>query len=149
MLGVGDRVVLRTADDELTEPAKDKSLKRRNQVSGRWRQSTVKVLINAGLQDGGRLVGLFAGCGGRFGDTIRWPVHRRNQNIGRQRMNGLLRVGDTLAAGGRAPPISSAYANRDGYLVDVLAPSARRPSGVAIAASLRCVTAGYRVCWRG
>ncbi len=119
-LQVGDRVVLRTQMTELLSLQRDKSLKRVDQVSAK-ETTTVEVLITPGCRMVGRSLGALR-LRRRFG-VYPLAVHRRNQNIGRQLDDLVVRVGDTLLLEG-APDDIKRLADDMG-LVDVSQPSAR------------------------
>jgi di/tricarboxylate transporter len=120
MLEVGDRVVLRTQMTELLSLQRDKSLKRMDQVSA-VETSTVEVLITPGCKMVGRSLGSLR-LRRRFG-VYPLAVHRRNQNIGRQLDELVVRVGDTLLLEGAPADIQRLAAEME--LVDVSHPSAR------------------------
>jgi len=120
MLEVGDRVVLRTQMTELLSLQRDKSLKRMDQVSA-VETSTVEVLITPGCKMVGRSLGSLR-LRRRFG-VYPLAVHRRNQNIGRQLDELVVRVGDTLLLEGAPADIQRLATEMD--LVDVSHPSAR------------------------
>ncbi len=119
-LQVGDRVVLRTQMTELLSLQRNKSLKRVDQVSTVETQ-TVEVLITPGCKMVGRSLGALR-LRRRFG-VYPLAVHRRNQNIGRQLDELVVRVGDTLLLEG-APEDIQRLAVEMG-LVDVSRPRAR------------------------
>ena len=119
-LQVGDRVVLRTQITELLSLQTNKSLKRVDQVSA-VETKTVEVLITPGCKMVGRSLGSLR-LRRRFG-VYPLAVHRRNQNIGRQLDDLVVRVGDTLLLEG-APDDIMRLAN-EMNLVDVSQPSAR------------------------
>ncbi|MDO6728743.1 SLC13 family permease [Marinovum sp. 2_MG-2023] len=119
-LQVGDRVVLRTQMTELLSLQRDKSLKRVDQVSA-VETTTVEVLITPGCKMVGRSMGSMR-LRRRFG-VYPLAVHRRNQNIGRQLDELVVRVGDTLLLEGAADDIKRLATEMD--LVDVTQPSAR------------------------
>ena len=119
-LAVGDRVVLRTAMTELLSLQATKDLRRVDQVSAVESQ-TVEVLITPGCKMIGRTLGALR-LRRRFGVYV-LAVHRRNQNIGRQLDDLVVRVGDTLLLEGSAGDIQRLAAEMD--LVDVSHPSAR------------------------
>jgi len=120
MLQVGDRVVLRTQMTELLSLQSNKELKRVDQVSA-VETSTVEVLITPGCKMVGRSLGSLR-LRRRFG-VYPLAVHRRNQNIGRQLDELIVRVGDTLLLEGAPEDIKRLAAEMD--LVDVSHPSAR------------------------
>ena len=119
-LEVGDRIVLRTQMTELLSLQRDKSLKRVDQVSA-VETSTVEVLITPGCKMVGRSLGSMR-LRRRFG-VYPLAVHRRNQNIGRQLDDLIVRVGDTLLLEGAPEDIRRLA--REMELVDVSHPSAR------------------------
>jgi len=119
-LQVGDRVVLRTQMTELLSLQRNKSLKRVDQVSA-VETTTVEVLITPGCRMVGRTLGSMR-LRRRFG-VYPLAVHRRNQNIGRQLDDLVVRVGDTLLLEGAPEDIQRLSREMD--LVDVSKPSAR------------------------
>jgi di/tricarboxylate transporter len=119
-LEVGDRVVLRTQMTELLSLQRNKSLKRVDQVSA-VETTTVEVLITPGCKMVGRRLGALR-LRRRFG-VYPLAVHRRNQNIGRQLDELVVRVGDTLLLEGAPEDIKRLAQEMD--LVDVSHPSAR------------------------
>jgi di/tricarboxylate transporter len=119
-LQVGDRVVLRTQMTELLSLQRNKSLKRVDQVSA-VETSTVEVLITPGCKMVGKSLGQLR-LRRRYG-VYPLAVHRRNQNIGRQLDDLVVRVGDTLLLEGAPEDIQRL--SRDMNLVDVSHPSAR------------------------
>lgn len=119
-LQVGDRVVLRTQMTELLSLQRNKSLKRVDQVSA-VETSTVEVLITPGCKMVGRALGALR-LRRRYGVYV-LAVHRRNQNIGRQLDELVVRVGDTLLLEGAPADIQRLAADMD--MVDVSHPSAR------------------------
>ncbi len=119
-LRVGDRVVLRTRMTELLSLQRNKSLKRVDQVSA-VETATVEVLITPGCRMVGRSLGSLR-LRRRFGVYV-LAVHRRNQNIGRQIDDLIVRVGDTLLLEGAPADIQRLSAEMD--LVDVSAPTER------------------------
>lgn len=119
-LQVGDRVVLRTQMTELLSLQRNKSLKRVDQVSA-VETTTVEVLITPGCKMVGRTLGALR-LRRRFG-VYPLAVHRRNQNIGRQLDELVVRVGDTLLLEGAPEDIQRLSREMD--LVDVSKPSAR------------------------
>ena len=92
-LKVGDRVVLRTKMTELLGLQRNKELKRVDQVSA-VETKTVEVLITPGCRLVGRALGGMR-LRRRYGVYV-LAVHRRNQNIGVQLDDLVVRVGDTL-----------------------------------------------------
>ncbi|MEL7093252.1 MAG: SLC13 family permease [Pseudomonadota bacterium] len=119
-LEVGDRVVLRTQMTELLSLQRNKELKRLNQV-GAVETTTVEVLITPGCRMVGRRLGAMR-LRRRYGVYV-LAVHRRNQNIGRQLDDLVVRVGDTLLLEGAPEDIKRLAADMD--MVDVAQPSQR------------------------
>ena len=119
-LKVGDRVVLRTEMTELLSLQTNKELKRVDQVSA-VETKTVEVLITPGCRMVGRTLGAMR-LRRRYGVYV-LAVHRRNQNIGRQLDDLVVRVGDTLLLEGAPADIQRLAADMD--MVDVTQPSAR------------------------
>ncbi len=119
-LNVGDRVVLRTEMTELLSLQSNKELKRVDQVSA-VETKTVEVLITPGCRMVGRTLGAMR-LRRRYGVYV-LAVHRRNQNIGRQLDDLVVRVGDTLLLEGSPADIQKLAADMD--MVDVAQPSAR------------------------
>ena len=137
-LQVGDRVVLRTRMTELLSLQSNKELKRVDQVSA-VETATVEVLITPGCKMVGRSLGALR-LRRRYGVYV-LAVHRRNQNIGRQLDELVVRVGDTLLLEGAPEDINRLAADMD--MVDVSQPSARAfrrgHAPIAIAALLGIV----------
>jgi di/tricarboxylate transporter len=119
-LQLGDRVVLRTQMTELLSLQSNKELKRVDQVSA-VETKTVEVLITPGCRMVGRTLGAMR-LRRRYGVYV-LAVHRRNQNIGRQLDDLVVRVGDTLLLEGSPADIQKLAADMD--MVDVTQPSAR------------------------
>lgn len=119
-LQVGDRVVLRTAMTELLSLQATKELKRVDQLSA-VETSTVEVLITPGCKMIGRTLGALR-LRRRYG-VYTLAVHRRNQNIGRQLDELIVRIGDTLLLEGTPEDIQRLASDMD--MVDVSHPSAR------------------------
>ena len=119
-LQVGDRIVLRTAMTELLSLQRNKELKRVDQLSS-VETSTVEVLITPGCKMVGRSLGAMR-LRRRYG-VYPLAVHRRNQNIGRQLDDLVVKVGDTLLLEGTAEDIQRLATDMD--MVDVSQPSAR------------------------
>ncbi|WP_435310145.1 SLC13 family permease [Primorskyibacter sedentarius] len=119
-LQVGDRVVLRTQMTELLSLQTNRELKRVDQVSA-VETSTVEVLITPGCKMVGRSLGALR-LRRRYG-VYPLAVHRRNQNIGRQLDELVVRVGDTLLLEGAPADIQRLASEME--LVDVTKPSAR------------------------
>ena len=144
-LQVGDRVVLRTQMSELLSLQQDKSLKPVDQVSA-VETATVEVLITPGCKMIGRSLGNLR-LRRRYG-VYPLAVHRKNQNIGRQLDDLVVRVGDTLLLEGAPADIQRLSVDMD--MVDVSHPSERayrrRHAPVAIAALIALVAlAGFGV----
>lgn len=119
-LQVGDRVVLRTEMTELLSLQRNKELKRVDQVSAVETQ-TVEVLISPGCKMIGRSLGAMR-LRRRYG-VYTLAVHRRNQNIGMQLDDLIVRVGDTLLLEGAAEDIARLSVDMD--MTDVSKPSGR------------------------
>ena len=120
VLQVGDRVVLRTQMTELLSLQRNKSLKRLDQV-GAVETTTVEVLISPGCKMVGRSLGALR-LRRRYG-VYPLAVHRRNQNIGRQLDDLIVKVGDTLLLEGAPEDIQRLAQDMD--LVDVSQPAQR------------------------
>ncbi len=120
ILQVGDRVVLRTQMTELLSLQANKELKRVDQLSA-VETTTVEALITPGCRMVGRSLGSMR-LRRRYG-VYPLAVHRRNQNIGRQLDDLIVKVGDTLLLEGAAEDIQRLAADMD--MVDVSHPSAR------------------------
>ncbi|MDU8927375.1 SLC13 family permease [Alisedimentitalea sp. MJ-SS2] len=119
-LQAGDRVVLRTQMAELLSLQQDKSLKPVEQVSA-VETTTVEVLITPGCKMIGRSLGSMR-LRRRYG-VYPLAVHRKNQNIGRQLDDLVVRVGDTLLLEGSPADIQRLSIDMD--MVDVSQPTAR------------------------
>mgnify|MGYP003665329975 FL=1 len=119
-LQLGDRVVLRTQMTELLSLQANKELKRVDQVSA-VETSTVEVLITPGCKMVGRSLGALR-LRRRYG-VYPLAVHRRNQNIGRQLDELIVKVGDTLLLEGAMADVQRLASDMD--MVDVSQPSAR------------------------
>ncbi|MEL6451905.1 MAG: SLC13 family permease [Pseudomonadota bacterium] len=119
-LEVGDRVVLRTQMTELLSLQRNKELKRLDQV-GAVETTTVEVLITPGCKMIGRSLGALR-LRRRYG-VYPLAVHRRNQNIGRQLDDLVVKVGDTLLLEGAPEDIQRLASDMD--MVDVAKPSQR------------------------
>ena len=119
-LQLGDRVVLRTQMTELLSLQSNKELKRVDQVSA-VETTTVEVLITPGCRMVGRSLGSMR-LRRRYG-VYPLAVHRRNQNIGRQLDDLVVRIGDTLLLEGASADIQRLAADMD--MVDVSQPSER------------------------
>lgn len=119
-LQIGDRIVLRTQMTELLSLQATKDLKRVDQLSA-VETTTVEVLITPGCRMVGRSLGAMR-LRRRYG-VYPLAVHRRNQNIGLQLDELIVKVGDTLLLEGAAEDIARLAADMD--MVDVSHPSAR------------------------
>jgi len=119
-LQVGDRVVLRTKMTELLSLQRDKSLKRVDQVSS-VETTTVEVLITPGCRMVGRRLGSMR-LRRRYG-VYTLAVHRKNQNIGMQLDDLMVRVGDTLLLEGAPADIQRLAADMD--MVSINQPAER------------------------
>ena len=119
-LQVGDRVVLRSQISELLSLQRNKGLKRVDQVSA-VETTTVEVLITPGCKMVGRELGSMR-LRRRFG-VYPLAVHRRNQNIGQQLDQLVVRVGDTLLLEGAPEDIKRLAKEMD--MVDVSTPNER------------------------
>ncbi|WP_264210265.1 SLC13 family permease [Leisingera thetidis] len=137
-LQVGDRVVLRTRMTELLSLQSNKELKRVDQVSAVETQ-TVEVLITPGCRMVGRSLGAMR-LRRRYG-VYTLAVHRRNQNIGVQLDDLVVRIGDTLLLEGAPADIQRLASDMD--LADVSQPTQRAyrrsHAPIAIAALLGIV----------
>ncbi len=119
-LAEGDRVVLRTEMQELL------GLKDSNAVTlvdrvGSKRTTTVEALISPDCRLVGRSLGSLR-LRRRYG-VYPLAVHRRNQNIGRQLDEVVVRVGDTLLLEGAPEDIRRLASDVD--LIDIAEPSER------------------------
>lgn len=119
-LQVGDRVVLRTQMTELLSLQRNKELKRVDQVSA-VETTTVEVLITPGCRLVGRSLGALR-LRRRYGVYV-LAVHRKNQNIGMQIDDLVVRVGDTLLLEGTSADIQRLAADMD--MAEVSQPSQR------------------------
>ncbi|KII14836.1 MULTISPECIES: SLC13 family permease [Phaeobacter] len=137
-LQVGDRVVLRTQMTELLSLQRNKELKRVDQVST-VETETVEVLITPGCRMVGRSLGAMR-LRRRYG-VYTLAVHRRNQNIGVQLEDLVVRVGDTLLLEGNTEDIQRLAADMD--MAAVSQPSVRayrrRHAPIAIVALIGIV----------
>ena len=133
MLEEGDRVVLRTDMAEVLGLQQSRELKTVDKLS-QVATATVEVLITPGCKMIGRSLGNLR-LRRRYG-VYPLAVHRRNQNIGSQLDDLVVRVGDTLLLEGDPADIQRLASDMD--LVDVSHPSERayrrRKSPIAIAA---------------
>ncbi|MBE1294990.1 MAG: SLC13 family permease [Rhodobacteraceae bacterium] len=119
-LQVGDRVVLRTQMTELLSLQRNKELKRVDQVSA-VETKTVEVLVTPGCRLVGRSLGAMR-LRRRYGVYV-LAVHRRNQNIGVQLDDLVVRGGDTLLLEGAPADIQRLAADTD--MADVSQPTQR------------------------
>jgi len=117
-LAAGDRVVLRTQMSELLSLQQNRDLRSVDQL-GSVETETVEVLITPGCRMIGRSLGALR-LRRRYG-VYPLAVHRRNQNIGRQLDEVVVRVGDTLLLEGNGADISRLA--QDMELVDVSKPT--------------------------
>ena len=129
----GDRVVLRTEMAELLGLQDRKDVGMVDKLSS-VQTETVEVLITPGCRMVGRSLGELR-LRRRYGVYV-LAVHRRNQNIGRQLDDLVVRVGDTLLLEGAPEDIQRLAADMD--LVDITHPSIkafrRAKAPIAIAA---------------
>lgn len=109
-LQLGDRVILRTQMTELLSLQRNKELKRVDQVSA-VETKTVEVLITPGCRMVGRMLGSMR-LRRRYG-VYTLAVHRRNQNIGVQIEDLVVRIGDTLLLEGAPADIQRLSADMD------------------------------------
>ena len=109
-LKVGDLVVLRTKMTELLGLQSNKELQRVDQIST-VETKTVEVLITPGCRLVGRGLGEMR-LRRRYGVYV-LAVHRRNQNIGVQLDDLVVRVGDTLLLEGAPGDIQRLAADMD------------------------------------
>ncbi|PTE13902.1 SLC13 family permease [Pseudogemmobacter blasticus] len=132
-LMAGDRVVLRTEMTELLDLQRRKDVHLVDKLSS-VKTETVEVLIGPGCRMEGQRLGDLR-LRRRYGV---YPIaaHRRNQNIGRQLDDLVVRVGDTLLLEGAIEDIQRLAADMD--LVDVSRPSIkpfrRAKAPIAVAA---------------
>ncbi|WP_103258926.1 SLC13 family permease [Tabrizicola aquatica] len=116
-LEAGDRVVLRTEMTELMGLHARKDVHLVDKLSS-VKTETVEVLIGPGCRMEGQRLGDMR-LRRRYGVYV-LAVHRRNQNIGRQLDDLIVRVGDTLLLEGSVEDIQRLAADMD--LVDVNRP---------------------------
>lgn len=139
VLEPGDRVVLRSEMTDLLEFLDNKNLQVADKLSS-VATETVEVLISPGAQLIGRRLGDMR-LRRRYGIYV-LAAHRRDQNLGRQLDDLVVRVGDTLLVEGAPEDISRLAA--DLGLVDVSRPSARAyrrdRAPIAVACLLSVVT---------
>ena len=119
-LQAGDRVVLRTEIAELLGMQQNKDLRMVDKLSS-VQTTTVEVLITPGCKMVARSLGAMR-LRRRYG-VYPLAVHRRNQNIGRQLDDLVVRVGDTLLLEGAPEDIERLATDME--LVDVSHPKAR------------------------
>ncbi|AVW90390.1 SLC13 family permease [Celeribacter baekdonensis] len=119
-LQVGDRVVLRSQITELLSLQRDKSLKRVDQVST-VETTTMEVLITPGCKMVGRSLSSMR-LRRRYG-VYALAVHRRNQNLGQNIQDLVVRVGDTLLLEGAPADIQRLASDMD--MGDVSVPTER------------------------
>ncbi|MFD1883293.1 SLC13 family permease [Paracoccus pacificus] len=116
----GDRVVLRTPMSEVLGLQGNKDVRMVDKLSS-VQTETVEVLITPGCHMIGRSLGSMR-LRRRYGVYV-LAAHRKNQNIGRQLDDLVVRVGDTLLLEGAAADIQRLA--RDMEMVDVAQPSER------------------------
>ena len=119
-LEAGDRVVLRTPMSEVLGLQSNKELRMVDKLSS-VQTSTVEVLITPGCHMVGRSLGSMR-LRRRYGVYV-LAAHRKNQNIGRQLDDLVVRVGDTLLLEGAAEDIQRLASDMD--MVEVNVPSDR------------------------
>ncbi len=120
VLQPGDRVVLRTEVAELLGMQKNRNIRLVDKLSS-VETETVEVLISPGCRMIGRSLGELR-LRRRYGVYV-LAAHRRNQNIGRQLDDLVVRVGDTLLLEGSAEDIRRLAEDQD--LVDISHPKVR------------------------
>ncbi len=116
----GDRVVLRSGMSEILGLQQNKELRMVDKLSS-VETTTVEVLISPGCKMIGRSLGSLR-LRRRYG-VYPLAAHRRNQNIGRQLDDLVVRVGDTLLLEGAPEDIQRLAADMD--MVDVARPTER------------------------
>ncbi|NHF74033.1 SLC13 family permease [Paracoccus xiamenensis] len=119
-LEAGDRVVLRTPMSEVLGLQGNKDLRMVDKLSS-VQTNTVEVLITPGCHMIGRSLGSMR-LRRRYGVYV-LAAHRKNQNIGRQLDDLVVRVGDTLLLEGAPADIQRLSADME--MVEVSAPSDR------------------------
>ncbi|RJK99642.1 SLC13 family permease [Paracoccus siganidrum] len=119
-LEAGDRVVLRTPMSEVLGLKSHKELRTVDKLSS-VQTTTVEVLITPGCHMIGRSLGSMR-LRRRYGVYV-LAAHRKNQNIGRQLDDLVVRVGDTLLLEGAPDDIQRLAA--DMQMVEVAQPSER------------------------
>ncbi|MDE3078950.1 MAG: SLC13 family permease [Paracoccaceae bacterium] len=120
VLEAGDRVVLRTPMAEVLGLQANKDLRMVDKLSS-VQTATVEVLISPGCLMVGRSLGSLR-LRRRYG-VYPLAVHRRNQNIGRQLDDLVVRVGDTLLLEGAPEDIRRLAADME--LIDIGHPRER------------------------
>jgi di/tricarboxylate transporter len=120
VLEAGDRVMLRTEMTELLGMQARKDVHLVDKLSS-VKTETVEVLIGPGCRMEGRSLGELR-LRRRYGVYV-LAAHRRNQNIGRQLDDLIVRVGDTLLLEGSIEDIQRLAADMD--LVDISRPSVK------------------------
>jgi di/tricarboxylate transporter len=120
VLQAGDRVMLRTEMTELLGMQARKDVHLVDKLSS-VKTETVEVLIGPGCRMEGRSLGELR-LRRRYGVYV-LAAHRRNQNIGRQLDDLIVRVGDTLLLEGNIEDIQRLAADMD--LVDISRPSVK------------------------
>ncbi|MFV0409818.1 MAG: SLC13 family permease [Paracoccus sp. (in: a-proteobacteria)] len=119
-LEAGDRVVLRTPMSEILGLQSNKDLRLVDKLSS-VQTHTVEVLITPGCHMVGRSLGSMR-LRRRYGVYV-LAAHRKNQNIGRQLDDLVVRVGDTLLLEGAPADIQRLAADME--MVEVSEPSDR------------------------
>ncbi|MEM6825310.1 MAG: SLC13 family permease [Pseudomonadota bacterium] len=117
VLNAGDRVVLRTEVGELLGLQANPNLRPVDTLSS-VQTETVEVLISPGCRMIGRSLGAMR-LRRRYG-VYPLAVHRRNENIGRQLDDVVIRVGDTLLLEGAPDDIQRLASDMD--FVDIAKP---------------------------
>ena len=139
VLAPGDRVVLRSEMANLLEMLGNKNLQMVDKLAS-VATDTVEVLISPGCHMIGRRLGDLR-LRRRYGIYV-LAAHRRNQNIGRQLDDLVVRVGDTLLLEGAPEDIGRLAADME--MVDVSRPSVRpfrrQRAPIAILSLLAVVT---------
>lgn len=138
-LEAGDRVVLRTPMSEVLGLQSHKELRMVDKLSS-VQTSTVEVLITPGCRMVGRSLGAMR-LRRRYGVYV-LAAHRRNQNIGRQLDDLVVRVGDTLLLEGEAGDIQRLASDMEMVEVNVPTDRAyRRRHAPIVVATLLAVVA--------
>ncbi|RJE83203.1 SLC13 family permease [Paracoccus onubensis] len=138
-LEAGDRVVLRTPMSEVLGLQSHKELRMVDKLSS-VQTSTVEVLITPGCRMVGRSLGAMR-LRRRYGVYV-LAAHRRNQNIGRQLDDLVVRVGDTLLLEGEAGDIQRLAIDMEMVEVNVPTDRAyRRRHAPIVVATLLAVVA--------